>query len=293
LTSTWQPDAAIIYNSYLFETIAARWLVKNFKTRLWFEVEDLPLARKREYLNIKPILDSFCWKWVIENATVYSAVNSSILDLLPSDRRRELLPGVVSQKLIENAGRRVPPFRGNVPRTVGYFGGLSRGKGVTVLLEAVAGLPREWKLVVAGAGDLADSFATLARRSPDRIEFAGRLTPEESAMRMCQCDALVIPRENITWAGKGVYPFKTFEYIASGAHIISAPLPQVAGCDTSFFQRWDGVTAGDMIQKLIIAPADFAKESWARDTLKAQVLNLCSETAVARLATDMINQLTS
>jgi glycosyltransferase involved in cell wall biosynthesis len=290
LTRSFRPDVTIIYNSYLFEVLCAKWLVKRFQMPLWLEVEDLPLARKREHLNIKPMLDNLCWRWAVDNSSAFSAVNSVIWSMLPARKRRELLPGVVSRSLISRADRRTEPFT-QVRKTLGYFGGLSAGKGVEVLLEVVNKMPPDWEMVIAGGGEYAAKFAATAHAYPGKLKFAGRLDPEKTFELLCQCDAAVIPKERIAHEGEGVFPFKTFEYISSKVHIISAKLPQLGGYDCNFFQRWDGTTATGLAACLATAPDDYRREAPERETLRTEVLKRCSEAAVGRLACDIVESL--
>lgn len=81
------------------------------------------------------------------------------------------------------------------PFTIGYVGRLVQGKGVDLLLEAVAGLPGDWRLRIMGAGPLQESL----RRQATQLGLVSRLSLD-SARPSCQVpdylnqlDVLVLP----------------------------------------------------------------------------------------------------
>ena len=238
------PDRVVAYNSSVFETLASLTVKRATGAPIILQVEDLPLSRRREYGNVKPWLDQRCWGPMLRAASGFTAVNQSILAMLPSDRPRRLLPGVIDDRLLEEAAHRLEPFSSGALHTLGYFGHLSAQKGVSVLLDVAESLPAGWRLQVSGSGPLRPDFQALARRLPERVEFLGTVSDEMLFQALCSCDATVVPLEQITEGGKGVFPFKVLEYIAAGTHVISTPLPAVGELDLTFTQRWDGSAAG-------------------------------------------------
>lgn len=252
------PDAVIVYNTYLFETFAIKELIKHKRLPVCLEVEDMPLARKRGVLNIKPILDHLCWKFMLKKASTFLAVNQPIFDKLPDNKPKTLLPGVIDQKLLAQAKTRSLPFT-NSKRLVGYFGALTAEKGVKVLLELVPKLEPPWKLVVTGSGPLANEFELVSKKYPECFQFLGCVSEQLMYSTMCRCDCVLIPFEQITDGGQGVFPFKTLEYLVSGAHIISTVLAGQNELDLSFIMRWDG-SIFNLLEMLKRAESDYNDE---------------------------------
>jgi glycosyltransferase involved in cell wall biosynthesis len=240
------PDCVIAYNTYVFESLTALSIKRRTGAPILLQVEDLPLARQREYGNLKPWLDQRFWSPMLREASGFTAVNQSILDMLPTGKPKYLLPGIIDDRLLQTTDGRHPPFAESDARTVGYFGGLAAEKGVRVLLEAVDSLPESWRLRVAGSGPLESEFAALSRARPDRLEFLGYLEGADLYAALCSCDATLVPLEAITEGGVGVFPFKVLEYLVADTHIISTPLPPVGNLDLTFVQRWDGGISGLM-----------------------------------------------
>lgn len=243
LLAEFVPDTIISYNTHVFESLAALTLKRRVGVPIVLQLEDLPLARRREYGNLKPWLDQRCWGYMLREASAFTAVNESILSMLPAEKPKHLLPGIIDDRLIHASERRVPPFSTGT-RSLGYFGWLSTEKGVDVLLEAATSLPEGWRLKVTGSGPLHSDFADLARSMPDRVEFLGNLGVDALYDALCSCDATAVPYEQITGNRCGVFPFKVLEYLVAGTHIISTPLPSIGDVDLGFIGRWDGSVEG-------------------------------------------------
>jgi len=283
------PDLAIIYNTYLFESLVTMELV-NRNIPIILEIEDLPLARYRGVFNIKPRLDQMCWDWMLRNTSAFTAVNQPIFNMLPSDKPKILLPGIIDQDLIECSKLRSKPFCNDV-KILGYFGALSHDKGVSILLELVPQLNSSWQLIVTGSGPLSTKFEELSKAYPDRMIFLGNVDKKIMYETMCSCDCLLIPPENITNQGEGVFPFKTFEYVVSGAHIISVKLPSCDVTDKAlFFQRWDGSLV-TLLQLINQSEEDYDVESTFRNELATFVKDNYSINSLTSKLNDIIYSL--
>ncbi|HLB12655.1 MAG TPA: glycosyltransferase, partial [Dehalococcoidia bacterium] len=81
------------------------------------------------------------------------------------------------------------------PFTIGFVGRLVREKGLHVLLEAVAGLEGDWRLVVIGEGPLRRESEEMARRLGvgPRVQYLGGTTSGQMPARYGQMDVLVLP----------------------------------------------------------------------------------------------------
>lgn len=290
LLAEFVPDAAITYNSNLFESLSAKELVRLRGTPIILQIEDLPLARQREWMNIKARLDQQCWDRMLNLASAFTAVNSFILDMLPGDKPKYLLPGIIDQQLLECSQVRPVPFSGS-QRTLGYFGGLTPGKGLEVLLDLVPQLPSPWRLVMTGSGPLASNFELLSKQYPDRLTFLGLVSDLQLYEAMCACDCTVIPREQIMNGGQGVFPFKAFEYLVSGSHVIAYPLAPLADHDLSFIHRWDG-SVNSLLAALSRGDIEFRREQSNREKAVAMILSRYSHTGIVELFAKLLSRIT-
>ena len=259
------PDLVLCYNSYCFEYLAAAAIHKAIGSPVILEVEDLPLARRRGVLNIKPRLDQFAWPRMLRMAAASTAVSGEIYDILPADRPRMLFPGVISKHLLAASQGRTSAFRRNDPQTrVGYFGSISTSKGCDRLLDVIRDSPSGFRYVVSGSGPLAEKFAQYARAYPNRLSYLGVVPRVRLYQEMCKCDICVVPPERVSTAG-AVFPFKVCEYLVSGSHVIASGLDPVsiARLDLACIQRWDGSSA-DFFHQLRVASEHFHRAETRR-----------------------------
>jgi glycosyltransferase involved in cell wall biosynthesis len=281
----WQPDAIFCYNADFPEAAGSVFSRKLFGVPYVLEVDDLPSIR-RHALHPKAVLDSFGWSSVVRNARSLVLVNSQLLNhVTPRGRPCFLLPGIIENSLIRAADKRTPPFSGT-GRSLLYAGGLSEGRGSDRLLAAIPNMPPGWRAVIAGSGPLAVSFQRLATEQPKRCEFLGLITPEALYHKLVEVDVVINTPEQLRDQA-GVFPFKVFEYLACGAHIISTPLPKLAGFDLKWLERWSGVPE-DLIELLESAPEDYGRFVLDRERTRDRVINQYSLTAVSRQLTGLL-----
>lgn len=119
------------------------------------------------------------------------------------------------------------------PFTVGFAGRLVREKGLHVLLEAVAGLEGDWRLVLAGEGPLRGELEETASRLGvrDRVEFLGSAPSGAMASRYADMDVLALPSLTIPrW--KEQFGRVLVEAMACRVPVVgsdSGEIPQVIG----------------------------------------------------------------
>jgi glycosyltransferase involved in cell wall biosynthesis len=272
------PDMILLYNTNLFEFQAAGAIVNAKPCPIVLEIEDLPRARRRGWWNFKPWIDQLCWDRLLRACRGYTAVNRAIKDMLPDRKPSLLLPGIIDDRLLEMAAQRSPAFTGQ-RRTFGYFGGLSQDKGVMVLADLAKELPDPWDILVCGGGPLAPLFHSLARQRPGRFTFLGSVPSARMYEAMCRCDCTMVPPERIAGDGSGVFPFKVFEYLAAGTHVIAPPLKTLPDFGIDFINRWDG-RADSLPGLLERAEADFFQEAPER---RQAVDTLCSRYRVSQV----------
>lgn len=282
-----KPQLIWLYNSYAFE---ARWgmaLQARTGARLILELEDLPLARHRG-LNPKPRLDQWYFERLLPRADMVTFVNADLMrQYEPAVKQSLLLPSVLQDAITNLPDRR--RFEAE-PHRLGYFGGLEVDKGVQVLLDLVPRMPSKWKLVVTGVGSLTAALREVATRHPNAIEFHGAVPHHEVVRLMSTCDAIVNPHAAITEMDNGVFPFKVCEALASGALLITTPLPAIDLDLAGHVETFDGSLDG-LMQALQRAPALYARRHDALAALRQAVCQRYGETAVFERVNQAIHAL--
>jgi hypothetical protein len=96
---------------------------------------------------------------------------------------------------------------------------------------------------------------------------------------MMRCDAIVNPHASIAAMGDGVFPFKVCEALASGALLISTPLPSIDISLDDAVLAFDGSGAG-LVRALQDAPGFFARRHAAIGATREAICARFSEASV-------------
>jgi glycosyltransferase involved in cell wall biosynthesis len=278
-TSLCSRDALVwIYNGYAYESVFA--LSCKGSKKLVVEIEDLPFSRRRGFLDVKNRLDSWLLNKVLRVANVVTLVNSSMTSNFEHlGARTILLPSIISRELMAKDGR--IPFS-QKPYTLGYFGGLSAEKGVDTLLELLHSLPDSWRMLITGAGPLADDLQVAARAYPDRLVFRREVSETDLYDLMLQCDALVNPHRSIALMRNGVFPFKVFEYLVTKRLVFSTALPETGMDIERAIVLTDGSVAG--LRGLLLTARDMYAERKAEiEVVAEEIRRGFSEDSVAEI----------
>jgi glycosyltransferase involved in cell wall biosynthesis len=121
----------------------------------------------------------------------------------------------------------------DVPFTVGYAGGLIPEKGVDILIQAMAGLPGEWQLRLAGDGFERSRLQRLAQQLgiANRVVFLSRLPSTAMPQFYRGLHVLVLPSyEQPNW--KEQFGRVLIEAMACGIAVVGSAcgeIPQVIG----------------------------------------------------------------
>ncbi|NTW22127.1 glycosyltransferase family 4 protein [Candidatus Falkowbacteria bacterium] len=99
-----------------------------------------------------------------------------------------------------------------------YVGQLETHKGIGLLLEAFAELPRTFRLNIAGSGSQKREVIAAAEQD-DRIIFLGRLTPEQVSSEMERSSLLVVP--SLCYENS---PTVIYEAMSHGLPVIAADI---------------------------------------------------------------------
>jgi len=154
-------------------------------------------------------------------------------DLVAADLVPRRAPVIVAHDAADPPGEAPGPvqrLRAGRPR-IGYVGNLYPGRGIELIVELAARLPAyDFELVGGSPADLA---TWRARAQLPNLTLAGFVRPAELAERYRRFDIVLMPypRSGISVASgandtsRWCSPMKMFEYMASGAPIVSSDLP--------------------------------------------------------------------
>lgn len=105
-----------------------------------------------------------------------------------------------------------------------YQGGLAKGRGIEILLEAFAAFESDENVLVCmGYGELEDLVKDMAHRS-DKVFFHAAVSPDVLLEYTCSADYGVSFIEDISLSDRYCLPNKLFEYIMAGLPVLTSNL---------------------------------------------------------------------
>jgi glycosyltransferase involved in cell wall biosynthesis len=121
------------------------------------------------------------------------------------------------------------------PRILMYQGALNAGRGIEYMLEAMSDLP-EFRLVLAGEGDLSDQLRQQARalNLGDRVHFEGFIRPDDLKLLTARAWMGINLLEN---KGESYYyslANKFFDYVAAGVPVLTMDFPEYRALQEEF-----------------------------------------------------------
>lgn len=164
------------------------------------------------------------------------------------------------------------------PLTLGFHGYWYGGKGIDVLLQALARVRQDpdrpvvrlrlWGAPPAGGGERAGAryhagvLAAVERWGlADRVQVAGRLPAAEAAARLGECDAIVLPYEvRRTAAGLASISSVVFDALAAGTPVVASDVRAIGetlqpGVDGLTVPPGDVLALGAAVRRLRDEPA--------------------------------------
>lgn len=163
---------------------------------------------------------------------------------------------VIPQFGVDEQAFRLPDGpRPNRPFTIGYAGRLTPEKGLPTLMDAVAHLEGDWRLVLLGAGperrELEDRAHDLGLA--DRVQFLGTAPSTEMPAFYHRLDAFVLPsRTRPNW--KEQFGRVLIEAMACGTPPVgsdSGEIPNVIGDAGLVFAEGDAPALTDRLRQLM------------------------------------------
>ena len=114
-------------------------------------------------------------------------------------------------------------------KTLLYQGCVNIGRGVDWAIDALEWLP-DCRLVVAGGGDLLEAMQSYACSKPwsNRIEFTGRMTPEELHALTPHADVGLVMLEDMGLSYHYALPNRIGDLVQAGVPMVVSDLPEMA-----------------------------------------------------------------
>ena len=113
--------------------------------------------------------------------------------------------------------------------TLLYQGCVNKGRGVDWAIDALEWL-EDCRLVIAGGGDLLEEMKAYAAQKPwkERIEFTGRLTPEELEPLTRRASVGLVMLEDMGLSYHYSLPNRIGDFVAAGVPMVVSDLPEMA-----------------------------------------------------------------
>jgi len=151
-------------------------------------------------------------------------------------------------------------------KVIGYFGALTKDKGVDVLLDLICSLEiQPLFFIIAGHGPLESKVRAVQSRFPERIRFLGKIPQKNVYALMSICDATLAlnPPEIRAGCPQFVNPLKVYESLAVGTSVViskmvkkALPSVIVDMCTVS------KLTSSDILQALeVVCDKDYGRPS--------------------------------
>ena len=125
--------------------------------------------------------------------------------------------------------------RGGEEKMLLYQGKVNVGRGVDWAIDALEWL-EDCRLVVAGDGDLLEEMKAYAKSKPwcDRIEFLGRMKPEEMETITPKADVGLVMLEDMGLSYHFALPNRIGDFVAAGVPMVVSDLPEMAAVVRKF-----------------------------------------------------------
>ena len=116
-----------------------------------------------------------------------------------------------------------------------YQGGFSAGRGLDVVVRAIASLPRHVYVVFMGYGPLKESLSGLARHLgvSSRIAFVDAVPPYQLVSTASSATIGIIPYQPLSQNNFYSLPNKLFEYTAAGLPVVASRIPEMTNLEST------------------------------------------------------------
>ena len=206
------------------DTLLGCWMAAHGRCKLVMDAHEL--FPEVPEIQEKPLV-KWVWRtierWLMPKCDALITVCQSIADYY-KDRY-----GVQMAVVRNLQGERSKVKGERCGNTLLYAGKVNLGRGVDWAIDALEWLP-ECRLVVAGDGDLLEVMKVRAELKPwkERIEFTGRLMPEEMTRLMAKADVGLVMLEDKGLSYHYALPNRIGAFVQAGVPMVVSDLPEMA-----------------------------------------------------------------
>lgn len=198
---------------------------RDKNVRICLYVPDLP-----EFMNLSAhVSPIYKFAKYFDIRSMKRAMRSVDSFVLLTERMKDRLPifekpyfvseGLITKEALA-ASRTCTQARADAPPKIVYTGKLSERFGCKTLIDAMAHLSEDCRLVLCGTGDVLN-YAKQKAEEDARIQVLGQLTPEDAEEERRKGAVLVNPRCGKEEYTKFSFPSKNLEYLLSGRAVVA------------------------------------------------------------------------
>ena len=161
------------------------------------------------------------YRFAVKNASVIAvgeSVKNKLIEMGVVRQARVIVNAIQSDQTTDSD----PEITKNMGLKIGFIGRLEKGKGLSYLLEALAGLDnKDITLYIAGTGSLLDELEneSTALKLSDKVKFLGYRDDTDTIIN--SCDVMVLPS-----LFEGL-PLTLIEYMSYGKPVIASNIPGI------------------------------------------------------------------
>ncbi len=206
------------------------WFLSKFKKNLVYEAHSLPnnfalykktFQKTKAIITINNYLKNYLIKKGISEAKILVAPDGVDLNIFNINLTKEQ----ARKKLGLDLDKKIIGYTGS-------FKTLNQDKGLTVILESLALLSEQDKILfiaIGGTKDQIDYYNELAeqKKIQRQVKLIQRVELKELAVYQKACDILLMPFPKNQHYSYYMSPLKMFEYMASNRPIIASDLPSI------------------------------------------------------------------
>ena len=199
------------------------------------EINSLPMRQEVGWRGLpEPTLAEAAETEVLAGADLRVAVSEQVaaeVRLLCGESPMVVVPNGVDVELF---GNRPEPVRARAElglpvsaRLLCFTGSLRRWQGLDIAIEAIAALPDDVHLVVAGDGPMRLELASRAHELglDARIHWLGQVAHAQIPRVLAACDVALAPYP--ATRDFGFSPLKLYEYLAAGIPVVASSIGQI------------------------------------------------------------------
>ena len=245
----------VVIDNYEFIYIVSALLLKFCrKVTFVLDYEDGKHLADRGWPRILSSIAEFLGRRIIRAAFV---AHPALAHRLPNGVQSELVPGFVTPA--KRAIGICSPIR------FLYSGSLDRARGVDLLLQALALLPKSgWSLDVTGAGPLEADWRCAAANAhwKGHVRYHGRISDEAARTITATCHIGLNCQRDSDPISSATFPSKVFTYLSAGLVVISSrasSVPEICGRACLYYEEEHPKSLASAMTQAISNFADLAE----------------------------------